>query len=207
MLRNAWPQLDVRALQDTLPGFKLTVAAITRRYGQAAATAAMHFYMAQRRSAGVRIPVSLRPAGTPPLAQVGSTVDWAVGPLWGAEPDVAAAEKQLDAAVQRLVLDVGRDTVTGAVRQDRAAKGWARVPEPGACSFCALLATRGAVYKSDTVTFRSHDHCRCHAEPVFGVYEPSAQIRQWQALYQSIQHGSPAQTRRNFRKALEAAQT
>lgn len=202
LLRNAWPQLNPQALRDTLPQFKLAVAAIAHRYGQAAASAALQFYLDRRVAAGIPGRPSLRVAPLPSLDKVGATVDWATGPLWG-NPDVEAAERQLDAAVQKLVLDVGRDTITGAVRQDRAAKGWARVPESGACSFCALLATRGAVYKQDTVTFRSHDHCRCHAEPVFNAYEPSAQIREWQAIYRALPHGTPKQLRLGFRRALE----
>lgn len=46
-------------------------------------------------------------------------------------------------------------------------KAWRRVPEAGACDFCLMLATRGAVYKSDRTagaSKRYHRHCSCHAE-------------------------------------------
>lgn len=43
-----------------------------------------------------------------------------------------------------------------------------RVPEPGACPFCLVLATRGAVYTSETTAGgsanRYHAHCRCEPE-------------------------------------------
>lgn len=45
-------------------------------------------------------------------------------------------------------------------------KGWARIPEPGACAFCRMLASRGAVYKRNTGNFHSHNRCRCTARAV-----------------------------------------
>jgi hypothetical protein len=69
-------------------------------------------------------------------------------------------------------------TRSSATSSDRKAKGWARIPEPGACSSALMLATRGAVYRSEKGgDFKSHDNCRCHVEPVFTAYEPSAQVR------------------------------
>lgn len=73
----------------------------------------------------------------------------------------------MQGSAQRLVLNGGRDTITNVSTQDKAAEGWERVIEPGACSFCAMLAGRGGVYKESTVDFRAHDHCHCVARPVF----------------------------------------
>ena len=93
------------------------------------------------------------------------------------------------------MLNQSRTAIIDAVRADSEAKGWARVTEPGACYFCAMLATRGAVYKTrETASFEAHRRyengtggdCRCHAEPVFNAYEPTAEIRQWQADYQNL---------------------
>lgn len=46
---------------------------------------------------------------------------------------------------------------------------WARIPEPGACAFCRMLASRGAVYTKETVLrtddgLKYHPHCRCRAK-------------------------------------------
>ena len=89
-------------------------------------------------------------------------------------PDNAATMTAdgLKGAATRLVLAGGRDTVTGTTHQDPMAKGWERVIEPGSCSFCSMLAGRGAVYKESTVDFRAHDHCKCVARAVF-IGEPS----------------------------------
>jgi hypothetical protein len=42
-----------------------------------------------------------------------------------------------------------------------------RVLSSNPCSFCRMLAGRGAVYHEGTASFESHDHCACSAEPVF----------------------------------------
>lgn len=49
---------------------------------------------------------------------------------------------------------------------------WRRVPRPGACDFCIMLATRGAVYSSRKASLfrydgrRYHDLCRCRSQLV-----------------------------------------
>lgn len=63
--------------------------------------------------------------------------------------------------LSRLVTKPGTDTVVENVLRDGTA--FARVPEPGACSFCLMLASRGAVYTRRSVgsVNRFHDNCRC----------------------------------------------
>lgn len=119
---------------------------------------------------------------------------------------VAAARTNLTGAVEKLVLDVGRDTIINSVAADPKAKAWARVPEPGCCYFCAMLATRGAVYNEESVQFKTHDHCRCQPEPVFNAYEPTAQIREWQALWAETTRGvhGMKNMQKAWRKAFEA---
>jgi Flp pilus assembly protein TadG len=203
-LTAAWAALDVAELGRSLPNFRLLVAAIVRRYGLASATLAARFYRQQRVEAGVTAPFTVRPAPLPPLVQVAKTVDWATVPLWSKTPDVTAARSNLTVSTERLVLDVGRQTITDNTVRDRHAKGWARVTEPAACAFCLMLATRGAVYKQQTADFRTHTNCRCHAEPVFTAYEPSARIREAQALYKQSTAGlSGAAALKAFRQAVE----
>jgi hypothetical protein len=171
---------------------------------------------AQQRKAAVGGGFSPRPADPPPVEQVAQTVDWAVQPLWSADvltqplteagsSAIADAKARLAASTERLVQDTGRDTIIGNVQRDRQAKAWARIPEPGACSFCLMLATRGAVYRSEkTAEFKSHDNCRCHVEPVFTAYEPSAAVRQAQALWASSTRGKSGNAAQiAFRQAVE----
>jgi hypothetical protein len=77
------------------------------------------------------------------------------------------AQDALRGASTRMTLMGGRNTIVQASGIDPVATGWERVIEPGACSFCAMLAGRGGVYSEATVDFRAHDHCHCVARPVF----------------------------------------
>ncbi|QMV85185.1 hypothetical protein HW450_12855 [Corynebacterium hindlerae] len=87
------------------------------------------------------------------------------------------AKAKLMGVVQRLVTEPARTTVEMGVV--KAGTAYARVPEPGACAFCLMLASRGAVYSKQTVLTahahrenrkhsvgikamkRYHDNCRC----------------------------------------------
>ena len=67
------------------------------------------------------------------------------------------------------------------------------------------MATRGAVYKSAGTAGQDansrftgdgeakfHNNCHCTISPVFGAFEPSAHVRQWQADWQRLkdEHGA-----------------
>lgn len=67
---------------------------------------------------------------------------------------------------------IGRDGLLAAGSLDSRFERFRRVAEGGACNFCLMLATRGAVYLSaDTAgqSRRYHMHCRCHIELVVGA--------------------------------------
>ncbi len=71
-------------------------------------------------------------------------------------------------AVSTQVLNGGRETLLGSVQDDKSALGWSRVTDSDPCAFCALLASRGPVYKSEqTADFQAHGECACNAEPVY----------------------------------------
>ena len=205
---HAWPTFDPAAIEASLPRLLAVILALIRGYGGASASHATTFYAEQRRSAGIpgRPPVRVPP--DPPTAQVAAQIKWAVGGLYGdVQPTtLAAAQSNVARVTETLVLDKGRTAILDAVAADKVATGWARVPEAGACSFCLLLATRGAVYKSEASSaFDAHNGCHCHIEPLFAHhYEPTAQVRAAQALYRATPNGnSPATARNNFRVALQ----
>lgn len=69
------------------------------------------------------------------------------------------------AGTARHVKSASRDLVTETARVNRV--GWARRLQGGEnCAFCAMLASRGAVYSQKSVRFRTHDHCDCTGEIV-----------------------------------------
>ena len=200
----AWQVFDPKD-PSTLDQLILAIRALIQHFGGASSAASAVFYDHERRQAGISGNFRAHPAPPADEAKIEKSVRWAVSDAWGEHPDLEAAKVRLTGVVEKNVLDSGRLTIIENVQRDGKAKGWARVAEPGACSFCALLATRGMAYRSEaSASFKSHDHCRCHAEPVFNAYEPSAQIREWQRIYAESTRGvhGPVAMRRAFRQAL-----
>jgi hypothetical protein len=105
---------------------------------------------------------------------------------WSAEPLFDGGEAQavarLAEVVQFEVAKPFRDTITGNRREDPEAVGWRRVTS-GGCSFCQMLAAKGAVYHESSARFASHPHCHCSAAPVFrgGESGPPASAMQYVA--------------------------
>lgn len=73
----------------------------------------------------------------------------------------------------RQVLDGGRDTVLKSVEHDPRALGWARATSGSPCAFCAMLASRGPVYRAeDTADFKPHGRCGCIPKPIYSPDDP-----------------------------------
>lgn len=83
----------------------------------------------------------------PPAEGVPASVSWALG----ASGD--AALSRLEGVAQRQIWTANRETIVGNSRAE-AGSTWARVARPGACAFCAMVATRAAVYTSEAAALR-----------------------------------------------------
>lgn len=90
------------------------------------------------------------------------------------------ARDAMQAKAVKVVQDGGRKAVEDEVNSGRnGAIGYCRVVDPDPCPFCAMLASRGAVYRTDSFEdsnvmftgdgrFKVHDGCGCTMEPVYG---------------------------------------
>lgn len=91
---------------------------------------------------------------------------------------ISKAMITLQGAVDRHVTNAGRDTITENIKKDKQAVGWQRLSSTGSpCYFCAMLISRGPVYKSKKqASFQSHDTCHCFPEPMYikGDWAPVA---------------------------------
>ena len=218
-MRRARRLIVPSRLQATVPQWIAVVRALVGQYGSTSATAAAHYYEAERVAARVTGRFTVPLLDPPPDEQVDQSLRWATKDLWPRDPEDPATtdaqraplEQRLDAAqvkaeqvAQKLVTDQGRGTIRAAVRRDPQAIGWARTAALGGCAFCKLLATRGMVYKADTVTFRAHDGCHCGALPVFRGqrFELSDHAREWERLYQQYAAPHSGQQLSRFREAL-----
>jgi hypothetical protein len=144
------------------------VPVLVAEYGDMAASVAADWFDEMRSAEGV--PGSFRAPLAPlvPDEQVNARLGFATrasGPLWLG--DSATLTAFIGMMANEYALQPGRDTVIQAAHKDKAA--YARVPEPGACKFCLMLASRGFVYSKSTVgeSKKFHGKCRCNAMPVW----------------------------------------
>lgn len=230
-LRGLRRLIDPARLQSTVPVWIEAVAEIVARYSEVSATLAADFYDGERDVAGVPGVFTVPLAESPPGEQTSNSMRWATKDLWPrVEGEATAAQLEpldtklevafvkADMATQKLVADVGRETVRQAVRQDREAVAYARVAALGACSFCKLMASRGSVYATadtagreanerfsgDASVVKFHNNCHCGILPVFRGqrFELSPHAARWDEIYREYAQGHPGEQLRLFRRAL-----
>ena len=172
---QVWPAFDPdQAAKSWPPVENALLAIIGQRRAESAALAAGYFeaFRAAERIGGTAAPIvsafdaeAMARAKTS-LQVTGYVTTERLMALKRPGP-ARAALVRVSGAVTRHVLDGGRQTLLASVRSDRHAVGWARVVSGNACSFCAMLASRGAAYGERSGDFQSHDHCACSLEPVY----------------------------------------
>jgi hypothetical protein len=183
-----WPLLDKANLPGSFPGWVVAMSALINRYHAQSATASAAFYRAAREAAtGSPTPDSLvRLAKAPDSEWVSRALGFAGPGMLSrdtARPNTALSTTLGTAA--RIALDGGRSTLAATVEADPAALGWYRVTDGDPCAFCALVASRGAVYKDEFSAgevantqfvgagmFKYHNHCGCTIAPVFSRDAP-----------------------------------
>ena len=98
------------------------------------------------------------------------------------------------ASAARYVTTAGHDQVYENVQSDKVAQGWYRTTKAGCCHFCAMLASRGAIYKEDSFkesdprfsgpgNQKVHDTCGCGLRPFYGAEEPPDRTGQYEELW------------------------
>ncbi|NUT04714.1 MAG: hypothetical protein HOV76_14640 [Hamadaea sp.] len=176
-----WPALDKNRLAETFPGWVQAMTTLVTGYHGQSAAAASSFYRAARAQAMQSpTPASLVQLAPPPQPEWVKRAFGFSGPGLlqrdTAQPGTALSTTLGTAA--RIVLDGGLTTVTNTAHADPAALGYFRITDGDPCAFCALLASRGIVYKQDS--FRDsnkrfvgpgaekvHNLCGCILAPAF----------------------------------------
>lgn len=161
-----WNEVDQPAvarelLADVLPQ-------IVTLYGTAAGTLAADWYDDLRQEEEVAGRFSAITAELPNRGRTDSLAEWSTLQLFSTTPNFAAAFTLVSGGLQRVISNVGRQTITRSSVADPQSTGWQRVGHgKGDCAFCKMLIGRGAVYREASVDFASHDHCKCTAAPAF----------------------------------------
>jgi hypothetical protein len=172
---------------------RLAVAALIRSRRQQSADLAARFYPRLRAAAGVHSPFTAAPPIDLVDDRLMTNIDvTGIGMYQRALKAGATPAQALDRTVvtlsgtaSRLALEGGRSVVAETVKDDVEALGWMRVTDSDPCSWCAMLASRGAVFRSAQTAggrknaeftgggqFKWHDHCGCTVVAVFDQDDP-----------------------------------
>ena len=129
-----------------------------------------------------------------------------------AAPDDEAVQRaivsRLAGTIARHSKQAGRDAVIDTAGDNGLR--WARqLTGAENCAFCAMLVSRGAVYREATAYFQTHDNCDCTATVVApGVAKMSVQARAlrnlWDEAATEAGGGTYKDTLREYRKVLDA---
>ncbi len=210
-----WRLLDPSALNATFPEYARLAKVVIDLNRSRSTDLAAAYLSAFRQAEGATAPLTAARAGELAKAQALTSLT-VTGPvtirqgLRAGKPLEKAAELALVSsvgAVRRHVLQAGRETISGTVQRDEEAVGVARVTDGRPCAFCAMVASRGAVYKSEmSAAFEAHDHCGCTSEPVYGSddYLAPGRSQEFADLWESSTAGKSGNDARiAFRRALE----
>jgi len=171
---------------------RTAIASLVRNRSNESGRMAATYYQTARRLAGAPGGFTPSVAGPPDDDVLGATLDstgfgsYLHGRKQGQHAETAKrnAGVHLAGASTRLAQQAGRETVRSSAQGDRYAIGWMRVTDADPCAWCAMLASRGAVYKSRASAggrggrFAGvnpdawHNHCGCVATPVFSDKDP-----------------------------------
>lgn len=190
--------VDPQAVRDALLE---AYPQLVNRYASVAGEVTATWYEQVRPNSGYAVA-----QGSVDAEQTNQLIRYGVRPLFGVGD--ATALSLLGGSLQRLIAGASRDTVTGNVDRERSEGktelGFARVPRSGCCAFCALLASRGAVYTSRRtagVVDKYHDFCRCTVAPAERGEELPYDLQKYRDLYYSVEYDGTKGTLANMRAA------
>lgn len=188
------------------PDYLRIVSALVAQYQGGAISLARDYYGDMRDQAAVRSAFRVPTISPAPEGAIRAYIGTATEEL-----DILSVdyERQVAEFAKNLAISAGTDELFAAKDADPERVRWARVTRPQACSFCLMLASRGAVYRTeDTATFRPHKTCRCDVEMAWSTssYEPPAHVRAAQRLWsESTADFQGEKAKQNaFRRALAA---
>lgn len=167
-----WRTLDVSDAQAATAALQAFLPDLVAVYGDTAAAVAADYFDQLRAEAATGGRAYRAVVAEPvPVGQAQAVARWGAGPLFRTQSDPNQSLRLLSGAVQRLVLQAGRDTVARNILRDPARPRWARVPGGRTpCAFCRMVSSRGAVFltaQSAGQDNQWHDGCTCQPVPVW----------------------------------------
>lgn len=224
-LVRLWPLIDLDRLDETAAEWIRFVTDLILLWRTQSVNRALSYYDQFRRTeigepltnrGNYRSLVTVEPAAIKTSLLVTGPIGVKSRIGKGINPQVAKAKALVDVsgAASRHVLNGGRQLITEAVTKDKVALGFIRVTDADPCAFCAMLASRGPVYKSresagtrrvagENELHRYHDHCACQVEAVYSTdAEWPGRGREFEQLWNDSAKGKK-DALKAFREAYE----
>ncbi|WP_323986211.1 VG15 protein [Microbacterium plantarum] len=178
-VRALWARLDVDDLDGSTPYWLATTSTVVdRRTLESERVAGA--YLSEYRFAEIGArgePVLRAPTSAALALQLAGPVRVKQLISAGMDPEQAyrAARTKFEGVASRQALMGGRLTIAATSQRDRRSIGWRRVTDGNPCAFCAMLASRGPVYRDASTAegLKYHAHCGCTAEPMYTEWEPT----------------------------------
>jgi hypothetical protein len=182
-----WDRLDVSDLDRSTPAWLNANVAAARRFQKESNDLAARYMPMYRDAelgdaAGPIVSAGFNTAATRQALLLAGPVRVKLLVKGGSSADAAyaGALRKFTGIMRRQVLSGGRELIDKTTGADQQAVGWRRVTDGNPCAFCAMLASRGPVYRSQDRAraiagsgLRYHGHCGCTAEIVYGDWQPS----------------------------------
>lgn len=138
-------RLPVDSARDVL---QRAVPGLLDPYVTAAGELGASWYEELRSASAAGGSFTARVPDLPSAERIAALVGWAVSPMYGQSGSTVLS--LLAGGVQKMISGATRAAVEENAQIDRVLVGYARIPRPGCCAFCALLASRGPVYNSSS---------------------------------------------------------
>lgn len=183
---------------------------IIESHGNLTAELAAELYALARVTAGLDDLFTPTPFVDIPEEMIAGSVQWALTPLEkvtgtpGKHTPPRAAFSEAKERLIRVTTRLGRkaaaQTVLENALRDPENPRMRRVPSPGACGWCMMLAARGYTYDKDTVLkthagTKYHDRCKCSSEPQYADEDTPPFLKRLEEAWDKHAHpegkGSP----------------
>lgn len=174
---------------------------IAESYVPAVSAVAADWYDELRLVEDVAQPFAATVLDVPNIDDLQDAIGDLLTPLFTGDPPTAEhTSLTLDGLAETLVASTDQQTVQANVATDRARPVYARHASASACTFCQMLAARGAEYTSKQAATRVvlgrgerklgekyHERCHCTAVPEWrsGTYEEAPYVATWRDAYKA----------------------
>lgn len=145
-----WRSLDGATPDERAVAVRRYLPVLVTAYGTATGSLGADFYDELRAAAPVAVGFAAVVDTDITEGDLQSVIGWGLAPVFAPEgPVLDDALARLTRGAARLVADADRATIITNTRNDPDAVRYVRHASANACAFCAMLATRQAVYRSE----------------------------------------------------------